>query len=125
VNRLTAAVLHADYDSVDLARLRTLPRSPRTWIGLGLSLSALGLALASALSGYAKACPSAEGISTLDLTPLILFALATAALVADIGPVRRGSPDALWGRIALAAVSIAAALGIWAGAAGIFSAGCG
>lgn len=64
-----------------------------------------------------------EGSATLDLTPLLLFALATVAAIFDVRAVRKG--DVFWGRIGLAAVSAAALVGIWAAAAGFFRPGCG
>jgi hypothetical protein len=110
---------------MDVARPRSGPRSWRARIGLALSFSALGFALASLFGSQGRACPTPEGSLSLDLTPLLLFALATFAVVADIRTVRRSGPDAFWGRIALAAVSAAALIGIWAGAEGFFRAGCG
>ena len=92
-------------------------------IGAAFSLSALGFAIASLFGPHGRACPTPEGTANLDLTPLVLFALATVAIVFDVGAVRRG--DRMWGRIGLAAVSAAAIVGIWAAAAGFFRAGCG
>jgi hypothetical protein len=100
------------------ARVRAWPGR----LGVALSLSALGFAIASLLGPQGRACPTPEGSAALDLTPLLLFALATLAVVVDIRAVRRG--DVVWGRIGLAAVSLAAILGIWAGAAGFFQPGC-
>ncbi len=99
------------------------PRSWRARIGVALSLSALGFAIASLLGPHSQACPTPEGSATLDLTGLFLFALATAACVFDIGAVRRGDPR--WGRIGLAIVALASILGIWAAAYGFFQRGCG
>jgi hypothetical protein len=98
-------------------------RSWRGRIGAALSLSALGFAIASLLGPPGRACPTPEGSAQLDLTPLLLFALATAALVFDVRALRGG--DRFWGRVGLAAVSVAAILGIWAAAAGFFRPGCG
>jgi hypothetical protein len=98
-------------------------RSWRGRIGAALSLSALGFAIASLLGPQGQACPTPEGSAQLDLTPLLLFAIATAAIVFDVGALRRG--DRLWARIGLAAVSVAAILGIFGAAAGFFRAGCG
>jgi hypothetical protein len=98
-------------------------RSWRGRIGAALSLSALGLAIASLVGSHGRACPTPEGSAQLDLTPLLLFAIATAAIVFDIRALRRG--DRYWGRIGLAAISAAATLGIWAAAAGFFRPGCG
>lgn len=98
-------------------------RSWRGQIGAALSLSALGFAIASLLGPHGRACPTPEGSATLDLTPLLLFAIATAAVVLDVQALRRG--DRAWARIGLAAVSLAAVLGIWAAAAGFFRPGCG
>ena len=92
-------------------------------IGAAFSLSALGFAVASLFGPHGRACPTPGGTANLDLTPLVLFALATVAIVFDVGAVRRG--DRMWGRIGLAAVSAAAIVGIWAAAAGFFRAGCG
>jgi hypothetical protein len=92
-------------------------------IGTALSLSALGFAIASLLGAHGHACPTPEGSAQLDLTPLLLFALATAAIMVDVGALRRG--DRYLARIGLAAVSLAALLGIWAAAAGFFQPGCG
>ena len=97
-------------------------RSWRGQIGAALSFSALGFAIASLLGPHGRACPTPEGSATLDLTPLLLFALATAAIVFDVQALRRG--DRVWARIGLAAVSLAAVLGIWAAAAGFFRPGC-
>jgi hypothetical protein len=99
---------------------------PRTWrarIGVALSLSALGFAVAALLGPSGRACPTPEGSASLDLTPLLLFALGTAAAVVDIRAVRRGDP--LWGRIGLAIVGVAAILGMWGASAGFFRPGCG
>jgi hypothetical protein len=98
-------------------------RSWRGVIGTALSLSALGFAIASLLGPHGHACPTPEGSAQLDLTPLLLFAIATAAIVLDVGALRRG--DHYWARIGLAAVSLAAVLGIWGAAAGFFRPGCG
>ena len=98
-------------------------RSWRGPIGAALSLSALGFAIASLLGPHGQACPTPEGSAQLDLTPLLLFAIATMAIVFDVRALRRG--DRFWARIGLAAVSLAAILGIWAAAAGFFRPGCG
>ena len=98
-------------------------RSWRGQIGAALSFSALGFAIASLIGPHGRACPTPEGSATLDLTPLLLFAIATAAIVFDVQALRRG--DRIWARIGLAAVSLAAVLGIWAAAAGFFRPGCG
>jgi hypothetical protein len=98
-------------------------RTRRGLIGAALSLSALGFAIASLVGPQGRACPTPEGSAQLDLTPLLLFALATAALVFDVRALRSG--DRFWGRIGMAAVSLAAILGIWAAAAGFFRPGCG
>src|SRR5438067_12820324 len=98
-------------------------RSWRGRTGAALSLSALGFAIASLLGTHGRACPPPEGSGQLDLTPLLLFATATVAIVFDVRALRRG--DRFWARVGLAAVSAAAILGIWAAAAGFFRAGCG
>jgi len=98
-------------------------RSWRGRIGAALSFSALGFAVASLVGPPGRACPTPEGSAQLDLTPLLLFAIATAAIVFDVRALRRG--DRFWARIGLAAVSLAAILGIWAAAAGFFKPGCG
>ena len=98
-------------------------RSWRGQIGAALSFSALGFAIASVIGPHGRACPTPEGSATLDLTPLLLFAIATAAIVFDVQALRRG--DRIWARMGLAAVSLAAVLGIWAAASGFFRAGCG
>ena len=108
---------------MDVARPRSGAGPWRGRIGAALSLSALGFAVASLFGPHGRACPTPEGSANLDLTPLVLFALATVAVVFDVGAVRRG--DRMWGRIGLAAVSAAAIVGIWAAAAGFFRAGCG
>jgi hypothetical protein len=108
---------------MDPAPLRSGPRSWRARVGVALSLSALGFAIASLLGPHERACPSPEGPATLDLTPLLLFALATAAVVFDVRAVRTG--DGLWGRIGLGIVAAAAILGIWAATAGFFQPSCG
>jgi hypothetical protein len=98
----------------------------RPWrgrIGAALSFSALGFAIASLVGPHGRACPTPEGSASLDLTPLLLFAIAAAALVFDVRAMRDG--DRLWARIGLAAVSLAAVLGIWGAAAGFFRPGCG
>ncbi len=92
-------------------------------IGAALSLSALGFAIASLAGPHGRACPTPEGSAQLDLTPLLLFAIATVAIVFDVRALRRG--DRLWARVGLAAVSVAAILGIVGAAAGFFRAGCG
>ena len=98
-------------------------RSWRGQIGAALSFSALGFAIASLIGPQGRACPTPEGSATLDLAPLLLFAIATAAIVFDVQALRRG--DRIWACIGLAAVSLAALLGIWAAAAGFFRPGCG
>jgi hypothetical protein len=98
-------------------------RSWRGRIGAALSLSALGFAIASLVGPHGQACPTAEGSAQLDLTPLLLFAIAAAAIVVDVRALRRG--DRFWAHIGLAAVSVAAVLGMWGAAAGFFRAGCG
>jgi len=94
-------------------------------VGAALSFGAFGFAVASLVGGPGRACPTPEGSASLDLTPLLLFALATIAAVVDLRTVRRGGPAALWGRIGLATVGVAALLGIWGATAGYFRAGCG
>ena len=105
----------------------TRPRAGvRAWpgrVGVALSFAALGFAIASLLGPHGRACPTPEGSTSLDLTPLLLFTLATVAVIVDVRAVRRG--DLLLGRIGLAAVSAAAVVGIWGGAAGFFQPGCG
>ena len=108
---------------MDPAPLRSGPRGWRARVGVALSLSALGFAIASLLGPHGRACPTPEGSATLDLTPLLLFALATVAVLFDVREVRKG--EARWGRVGLAAVGLAAILGIWAAASGFFQAGCG
>lgn len=98
-------------------------RSWRGRIGAALSFSALGFAIASLVGPPGRACPTPEGSTSLDLTPLLLFALAAAAIVFDVQAIRRG--DRLWARLGLAAVSLAALLGMWGASAGFFRAGCG
>jgi len=110
---------------MDVARPWSAPRSWRSRIGLALSFSALGFAVASLFGTQGRVCPTPEGSLSLDLTPLLLFALATFAVIVDVRTVRRGGPDVFWGRIGLAAVSTAALVGIWAGAEGFFRPGCG
>jgi hypothetical protein len=122
-NRLRKPGARADENGVDPAPLRSGPRSWRARIGVALSLSALGFAIASLLGPHERACPPPEGSATLDLTPLLLFALATAAVVFDVRAVRTG--DGLWGRIGLGIVGAAAILGIWAATAGFFQPSCG
>jgi hypothetical protein len=111
---------------MDVARPRSGARLWRGRAGAALSLSALGFAVASVVGPHAQACPTPEGSVSLDLTPVILFALATAAILFDIRAVRRGGPAAVfWGRVGLTAVSIAAIVGIWGSAEGFFRPGCG
>lgn len=98
-------------------------RSRRGQIGAVLSLSALGFAIASLVGPHGKTCPTPDGSASLDLTGLSLFALATVAIIFDVGALRRG--DRLWARVGVAAVSLAAFLGIWDAAAGFFRPGCG
>jgi hypothetical protein len=112
----------ADEERMDLAPLRSGPRGWRARIGVALSLSALGFSIVSLLGPHGRACPPPEGSATLDVTPLFLFALATAAIVVDVRAVRKG--DAYWGRIGLAVVGAAAILGIWGAATGYFQPGC-
>jgi hypothetical protein len=97
-------------------------RSWRGRIGAALSLSALGFAIASLLGPQGRACPTPEGSAELDLTPLLLFALLAFAILFDVRALRKG--DRVWARIGLAAVSVAAILGIWAAASGFFRPGC-
>lgn len=92
-------------------------------IGAALSFSALGFAIASLVGPPGRTCPTPEHSTSLDLTGLLLVAIATFAIVFDVGALRRG--DRFWARIGLAAVSLAAILGIWGAAAGFFRAGCG
>ena len=94
-------------------------------MGAVLSTGTLALATASLVSGPARACPTPEGSGSLDLTPLAIFALATAAVILDVGSVRRGGVAARWGRAGLAIVGLAAILGIWGATAGYFRNGCG
>jgi hypothetical protein len=108
---------------MDSAPLRAGPRSWRARIGVALSLSALGFSVALLLGPHDRVCPPPEGSGTLDLTPLLLFVLATVAVVFDMRATCRG--DVLWGRIGLAVVAMAAVLGIWDAATGFFQAGCG
>ena len=101
-------------------------QATRSWrgpIGAALSLSALGFSIASLLGPHGRACPTPEGSAQLDLTPLLLFAVATVAIVFDVRALRKG--DRFWARIGLAAVSLASILGIWGAAAGFFRPGCG
>jgi hypothetical protein len=93
--------------------------------GVALSAGALGVAVASLVSGPARACPTPEGSASLDLTPLSIFALATFAVILDVSSVRRGGRAASWGRAGLALVGLAAILGIWGATAGYFRNGCG
>ena len=108
---------------MDPASPRSGPRSWRARVGVALSLSALGFAIALLLGPHGRACPSPQGLPTLDLTPLLLFALATAAVVFDVRAERKG--DGLWGRIGLGIVAAAAILGIWGATAGFLSPSCG
>jgi hypothetical protein len=98
-------------------------RSWRGRIGAALSFGALGFAAASLVGPHGRACPTPEDSVSLDLTPLFLFAIAASAIVLDVGAIRRG--DRFWARIGLAAVSLAAILGMWGAAAGFFRPGCG
>lgn len=98
-------------------------RSWRGRIGAALSLSALGLAVASLLGPHGRACPTPEGSTQIDLTPLLLFTIATVAVVFDVRALRLG--DRFWARIGLVTVSAAAILGIWGAASGFFRPGCG
>lgn len=116
-NRLTAIVGRADDQLMDETS------SQRGRIGAALSFAALGFAIAALAGPHGQACPTPEGSAQLDLTPLLLFAIATVAIVFDVRALRRG--DRFWARVGLAAVSVAAILGIWGAAAGFFRAGCG
>ena len=58
---------------MDPASPRSGPRSWRARVGVALSLSALGFAIALLLGPHGRACPSPQGLPTLDLTPLLLF----------------------------------------------------
>jgi hypothetical protein len=124
-NRLTRLSCRADDVRVDIARPRTGAGPWWGRAGAALSFSALGLAVASLFGSHGRACPTPEGSTSLDLTPLMLFALATVAIIVDIRAVRRGGTGAFWARIGLAAVSAAALVGIWASASGFFRPGCG
>jgi hypothetical protein len=97
--------------------------SRRGLIGAALSFAALGFAIASLVGPPGRACPTPDGAAQLDLTGLFLFAVAAAAIVVDVRALRRG--DRFWARIGLAAVSVAAILGIWVAATGLFRPGCG
>lgn len=97
-------------------------RSWRGRIGAALSLSALGLAIASILGPDGRACPTPQGSAQLDVTPLLLLAIATAAIVFDIRALRRG--DRFWAAIGLVAVSVAAILGMWHARAGLSPPAC-
>jgi hypothetical protein len=117
VNRLRRPATAADDEAMDETR------SWRGWIGAALSFSALGYAIAALVSPHGRACPTPDGSSSLDLTGLLLFTIATVAIVLDVRALRRG--DRFWARIGLATVSLAAILGIWGAAAGFFRPGCG
>ena len=117
MNRLTVPEGAADDEAMDETR------SWRGRIGAALSVAALGFAIASLVGPHGQACPMPDGSATLDLTGLFLFAIAAAAIVFDVTALRRG--DRLWAQIGLAAVSVAAILGIWGAAAGFFRPGCG
>jgi hypothetical protein len=110
---------------MDVARPRSGAGPWRGRFGAALSLSTLAFAIASIVSPHGRACPTPEGSTSLDLTPLLLFALATLAIVVDVRAVRRGGTGVIWARIGLAAVSAAAIVGIWASAVGFFRPGCG
>jgi hypothetical protein len=112
-----AGVPHADDGAMDETR------SSRGLIGAALSFAALGLAIGSLLGPHGRPCPTADRVVSLDLSPLFLLAVAAVAVALDVRAWRRG--DRLWARVGLAAVSAAAALGIWAAAAGFFEPGCG
>jgi hypothetical protein len=92
-------------------------------IGAALSLSALGLAITLLLGPDRSACSTPRGPAQLDVTPLLLLAVATAAIVLDIRALRRG--DRFWAPIGLVAVSVAAILGMWDAPAGLFPPSCG
>jgi hypothetical protein len=98
-------------------------RSWRGRIGAALSFAALGVAIVSLLGAQGRACPTPDGSAQLDLIGLFLIAIAAVALVVDVCALRRG--DRFWARIGLAAVSVAAIVGICGAAAGFFRAGCG
>ncbi len=85
-------------------------------------MSALGFAIAALLAPRGRACAAPHVPAQLDLTPLLIFAVASVAIVFDVGALRKG--DRLWARLGLAAVSVAAILGIWGAAEGFFRAGC-
>ena len=98
----------------------------RSRFGALLSLAVLGVALGSLLELHGVACTRRPGGGvSVDLTPLLFFAVATVALAFDIHAVRRGGVAERWGRVGLAAISAAAVFGIWAAAEGFFRAsGC-
>jgi hypothetical protein len=98
-------------------------RSRRGRIGAALSFAALVVAIASLVGGHGRACPTPDGSAQLDLIGLLLFAIATVAIVVDVRAWRHG--DRFWARAGLVAVSVAAILGIWGAAAGFVRAGCG
>lgn len=98
-------------------------RSWRGRLGAALSLGALAFAITLLAASRGRPCPAADGTASLDLTPLLLFALATAAIVFDVQALRRG--DRFWAWIGLATVSLAEILGIWGAAAGFLGPGCG
>jgi len=101
---------------------RAGPRSWRARIGLCLSLTALGLALSLLVDPREPACAPSEGSATLDLTPMILVAVASAAVVLDVRTLRGG--EGLWAGVSLAIVSIASLVGTAAAVAAFFRAGC-
>jgi hypothetical protein len=97
----------------------------RTWggrFGAVLSFGTLGFAISWLVGPHPRACPAADGSATLDLTGLLLVAVATVAIVVDLAALRRG--DRFWARIGLVAVSLASVLGIWGAASGFLRPGC-
>src|SRR5207302_1569162 len=115
---LGTAGLVADESLMEVARPRTNGRSWRGRIGAALSVAALGFALASLFGSHGPACPPPEGSTSLDLSPLLLLSLTLFAALVDVRAVRKG--DAFWGRIGLAAVSVAAIVTIGGGVSGFF-----
>jgi hypothetical protein len=92
-------------------------------IGAALSLSALGVAIALLFGPGGRACSTPQVPAQLDVTPLLLLAIAAAAIVFDVRAFRKG--DRFWAPIGLVAVSLAAVLGMWDAPSVLFPAGCG
>jgi hypothetical protein len=99
---------------------------PGLWlgrVGTAVSVVLFGLSIRMLVEMQTPSCPADGRASvSVDLTPLVFFAVSAIALALDIRAIRRGGASARWGRVGLAAVSSAAVLVIVAAAQSLFGA---